>query len=171
MGLERWRDLLRRPLTRERAVKAAVVLGICGVLLIYLSSLAGGSDTTAQERAAPAAVETDAAQYAQRLEEELSRVVSAITGEEDPTVLVTLAGGARTVYSLDEKTTERQDETRQRETSHVLVKAADGGQEALAAAQLEPQILGVVIVSARGGDPAVRERLTQAVKTALRLSS
>ena len=52
-----------------------------------------------------------------------------------------------------------------------LVKAADGSQKPLIVTKTEPEIRGVVVVSRGGGDPKMREKIVEAVKTALDLSS
>ena len=150
---------LRKLFSGERAVKLAVALGLCGVALLYLSGLGSGKK---EETAAPAAAAFSAEDYARQLEDRLGEMVSAITGEEDPAVLVTLESGEQQVYGLDEGGDD---------STHVLLKAADGSQQALTVTRLEPRIRGVIVVSSGAGDPRVREALIQAVSTALHLSS
>ena len=55
--------------------------------------------------------------------------------------------------------------------TYILVKAADGSQKPLIVTKTEPEIRGVVVVSRGGGDPKMREKIVEAVKTALDLSS
>ena len=61
--------------------------------------------------------------------------------------------------------------SREEESTYILLKDRDGGQSALPVTQRQPEVRGVVIVSSRAGDPAVREQLTQAAVTALDISS
>lgn len=54
--------------------------------------------------------------------------------------------------------------------TYILVKAADGSQKPLVVTKTEPEIRGVVVVSRGGSDPKMREKIVEAVKTALDLS-
>ena len=109
-----------------------------------------------------------------QLEEDLARVVRAITGEEDPEVLVTLEDTGENVYAADQAWNTQEggaQNSREEESTYILLKDRDGGQSALPVTQRQPEVRGVVIVSSRAGDPAVREQLTQAAVTALDISS
>lgn len=173
MDAEKWKGLVKKAFPRDKTVKLLVALGLCGVVLIYLSSLLGGEKRKAPEAKAESA-QPGALEYGAQLEEDLIRVVRAITGEEAPTVLVTLENGGRTVYAADEKISSQTagEETQgESETAHVVLKDSDGAQHALAVTELQPEIKGVVIVSRFAGDPVVREKLTDAARTALNVSS
>ena len=159
MTLETLRAAAGKLLTRERALKLALVLGVCGVALIYLAGLGSKSSQQAAPAPEPAFSGED---YARQLEQRLGEMVSAITGESSPAVLVTLDSGEEQVYGLD---------AGGEDSTHVILKAADGSQQALAVTRLEPRIRGVIVVSSAAGDPRVRESLIQAVSTALHLSS
>lgn len=172
MERERWKAALRGLLDRDKTVKLIVIAGLCGVLLIFLSPLFGEGREKAEQTQPEASDSGETAE--KRLEGELVRVVRAITGEEDPTVLVTLESGVRSVYAEDEKTGSREEETEtsgEEERTHVILKDSDGAQRALTVTEIQPEIKGVVIVSRYAGDPAIREKLTQAVRTALNVSS
>ena len=79
--------------------------------------------------------------YTRALSAQIAQMVSAITGESEPQV------------------------------TYILVKAADGSQKPLIVTKTEPEIRGVVVVSRGGSDPKMREKIVEAVKTALDLSS
>ena len=101
-------------------------------------------------------------------------MVRAITGEEDPEVLVTLEDTGENVYAADQAWNTQEggaQNSREEESTYILLKDRDGGQSALPVTQRQPEVRGVVIVSSRAGDPAVREQLTQAAVTALDISS
>ena len=57
------------------------------------------------------------------------------------------------------------------ETNYIIVEDADGAQKALAVTQVQPVVKGVVIVCEGGDNPSVQQRVTDAVTTALNLSS
>ncbi len=172
MERERWKAALRGLLDRDKTVKLIVIAGLCGVLLIFLSPLFGEGREKAEQTQPEASDSGETAE--KRLEGELVRVVRAITGEEAPTVLVTLESSRETVYAEDKSTGSRQsgeELEEEQDRTHVILKDSDGGQRGLAVTEIEPKIKGVVIVSRAAGDPAIRERLTEAVRTALGVSS
>ena len=164
-----WKQRLTELFQREKVLKLVVLLGICGIGLIGLSSFWGPSSQPEEEPRA--AGQED---YASQLESEIVRVVTAITGEEAPTVVVTLADSGRSLYASDQRENTREEEegsSTERETSHVLLEDADGAQWPLTVTQTQPEVQGVVVVSALAGDPAVREKLLTAVCTALDVST
>lgn len=169
MDTEKLRVTVKNALSNEKSIRLIVLLGICGILLVYLSN-AFGSDKA--DKAVISKQDTSATSfdYEQRLERSLARIVTAITGEEAPAVLVTLESGSKTIYAENEKSSLQNERTEQ-ESSHVILKGTDGGQQALTVTELQPSVKGVVIVSGYAADPVVREKLTMAVKTALDISS
>ena len=150
---------------REKLLKWVVALGLCGMALIYLSSFW----TPEGEEPAPSADAGSSAEYSQ----ELSRIISAITGEKSPAVLVTLEDSGHSLYAEDGRSTTQQGEasSEERESTHVLFEDSQGNQQPLTITQTQPQVQGVVVVSAFAEDPATREKLVTAVCTALDLSS
>ena len=154
---------------REKLLKWVVALGLCGMALIYLSSFW----TPEGEEPAPPADAGSSAEYSQSLEQELSRIISAITGEKSPAVLVTLEDSGHSLYAEDGRNTTQQGEasSEERESTHVLFEDSQGNQQPLIITQTQPQVQGVVVVSAFAEDPATREKLVTAVCTALDLSS
>lgn len=173
MDAEKWKDAARKAFSKDRTVKFLVLLGICGIVLIFFSGLFGKSGSQQeplQEETSPA----NAEEYRRGVEQDISRIVEAITGEEKPAVLVTLESGSRYIYAEDEKNssgTDGEKKSEEEEKNHVILKGADGAQHALTVTEMQPEIKGVVIVSGRAGEPAVREKLTNAVRTAFNLSS
>lgn len=157
-------EKLKALLSGEKGRRVFLILGLCGVLLLALPVFLQGKGEAAQpDRPAQ---DLSAYDYREELEASLTRLVRAITGEASPTVLVTLENGGRALYAKDEQNTERGSES-----SHVLLKSSEGGQKALTETELNPEIKGVVIVSDLAADAVLREELTQAVKTALHISS
>ena len=148
---------------------------LLGMLLIYLSTR--GSPATVTESA------QDVDKYRDDLEDKLSRVVSRITGEEAPEIFVSLEGSEEVVYAdrtdqSDDRleNTEGGDSNRKQEKSdrkqnYILVEDADGGQKALVVTTLAPLVRGVVVVTECADRPAIRERILQAITTALNIPS
>ncbi len=163
MELKKAGEWLKGALKKENARRLVIVLGLCGIALLGLSSL----DFKSPEPQKEAQQEEDAAAaYARQLEQDLARIVTAITGEKDPAVMVTLENNGRQLYAQDKK--EGGDE---KESAHVVLEDREGAQRALEITQARPKIQGVVIVSREAADPAAREKLINAAKTALGVPS
>lgn len=159
-----------------------ILIGVCVLAALAVILWPTGKADEPQE-AAPAAVEWTAEAYSAAVSERIAQMVSAITGEADPHVTVTLKSMGETVYATEDRQSEKNaqeyagDNLNKTQTdgdtekTYILVKSADGSQKPLIVTQTEPEIRGVVIVSRWGNDAQVREKITQAVKTALDLSS
>ena len=140
MELKKAGEWIQATLKKENTLRLVVVLGICGIALLALSSFDFSKEEGPEPRPEEAASDTA---YAQALEQDLARIVSAITGER---------GG-------------------EKESAHVVLEDREGAQRPLTVTQVQPKIQGVVIVSARAQDPATREKLVNAAKTVLGIPS
>lgn len=167
-------------LKKDKVRNAVVLIGICGIVLIYVSTLfsSKGNETDTAEEEAIAYTSTE---YEAELEEKLRRVVSAITGDESPEVMVTLERNTEYIYAADEKTSISEDyggdETKESQTNHdteksyIILKDADGNQHALAVTEIQPEVKGVVVVSKSADNTMMQEKIINAMKTALGISS
>lgn len=168
--LSRMREIWKTPEKRSRWI---VILGICGILLIFLSSLGGK-----KEKAQPVLEEQTASAYAAALQEDLTQMIHKISGAGETQVLVTLQNDGETLYATEEKSDrdntqsggEITSERESREENYVLIDGADG-RDALVRTRMEPVIKGVVVVCEGGDDPVTANRILDAVTTALAISS
>lgn len=170
MELGQWKQRFLDLFRKEKPLKLVVLLGVFGIALIGLSAFwePDGSDPV------PETSSSGTEDYRQSLEEDLGRIVTAITGEEHPTVVVTLGDTGKSLYASDERQSTQQEEgasTEDRESTHILMEDADGNQYALTVTQTQPEVQGVVVVSQFAGNPIVQEKLLNAVCTALDISS
>lgn len=164
MELSRIKEAFQGLLKDRKLVQLAFILGLLGIALIYLSSW-GGS----HEEPEPQPEESQSAEaYRRQLEEDLRRVVRAVTGESSPEVMLTLENSGSSVYAADSRESRASEE---RENSHVILEDSGGSQHGLALEQRQPRIQGVVIVSRAAKDPLVREKLMNAARAALGVSS
>ena len=155
-----------------------MLIAACAALVLLM--LLWPMDTKNTENEALETVELTAGDYTRALS---AQMVSAITGESEPQVTVTLRTMGETVYATEDKQSEKSAEEYSGESlnrtqtdgdtqkTYILVKAADGSQKPLIVRKTEPEIRGVVVVSRGGSDPKMREKIVEAVKTALDLSS
>ena len=158
-----------------------MLIAACAALVLLM--LLWPTDTKNTENEAPETVELTAEDYTKALSAQIAQMVSAITGESEPQVTVTLRTMGETVYATEDKQSEKSAEEYSGESlnrmqtdgdtqkTYILVKAADGSQKPLIVTKTEPEIRGVVVVSRGGSNPKMREKIVEAVKTALDLSS
>ena len=154
------------------------LIGIVSAIIIICFPVSKESDTNVSHQD-----ETTAESYERYLIDQISLMVSAITNEPAPHVTVTLRTDGKTVYATEDRISERNSQEfsdsslnktltdGDTEKTYIIVKSADGSQKPLVVMQIKPEIQGIVIVSRYGNDISVREKITQAVKTALNLSS
>lgn len=166
---ERFKGFLKSP-------KTLMVLGIGGMVIILMSSLFSGGDKDT-------AVHTEstvysAEEYKAELEANVKEIVSRISGDQNPTVVITLESGIRYSYAdLSETDSEnssgsQNSESRQsKKQSYITVKSADGGEQALVVTEIMPEIRGVAIVCNKGDTSSVSEKIINAVTAALNITS
>ena len=175
---EKAAGLFQKLAENDRGRKAVVVAGLVGIFLIFLSGTLKGCGQ-APARTASSQAPASAEQYEERLEKDLADVISHISGAGSARVLVTLEQTTEKVYAKDEKKDDRQsDESQARketennsESTHTIVKGADGSESALPVTEIQPTVKGVVVVCSGAGDPQVRQSIVDAVTTALHITS
>lgn len=173
---------LAQLLKKDKVRNGLIVLGLCGIVLIYLSTLfspAKQEETTQNT----GDLVFSAEEYEAKLEKNLVRIVSAITGEESPEIMVTLGSTSQYVYASDEKKNIQENEqyadgvvqesqnSSDIENNYIILKDANGAQHALKVTEIQPEIKGVVVVSAYAEDVFIQEKIINAMKTALNISS
>ena len=174
------KQIVDRLLQGKKTSKIIFIIGIIGILLIFLSSIIphkgdASSSTSSQET-------ITAEEYASNLETKLTELAEGIHGVGKAKVMVTLENGIEYVYANSQKksndNTQDYDEgeskkSTDKNTLEQDVTVIDGkdGKQALVVTELEPTVKGVVVVCEGGGDIKVVENLTNAVTTALNISS
>lgn len=148
----------------RRLVSAALILGMAGIVLIWLSSLSPPGEP--EPEPVESSGQLTGSQYRQELEEDLCRIVRAVTGEPDPQVMITLEDGGSGVFAADSRESDGE-----RESSYVVLKDSGGSEHGLAIEQRQPRVQGAVIVSRAAGDPATREKLVNAARALLGVSA
>lgn len=165
----------------EKAIKALFIAGIVGIVLIFLSTFLEGKP---KQTAAAAESGTDSAEaYCAMLEQKLGAIVADITASNNVRVFVTLESGAEYVYANelkqgtdtvedtkggDSRKVQQKDSTEQ---NYILVEGEDGRKTALLVTELAPKVQGVTVVCDKGNQPAVAEQITNAITTALHITS
>lgn len=117
----------------------------------------------------------------QELELRLTEIVSHIDGAGRTKVMVTMDSTSEYVYAKDTSvrtdTSSSQENGRvsessgsSAETSHIIIDGKSGD-EPLVEKQIEPKVRGVIVLCEGADNPVVENRVTEAVKTALGISS
>ena len=156
--------------------KYLVIIGVCGIVLIFLSSLftSASNNSNTQNTSSTYTVE----QYQKELQSNIENVVRGITGDDNPTVIITLESGIKYSYaSADEtdkssatgSTSDQSSESKKQ--SYITVRTADGGEQALIVTEIMPQIRGVAIICKGGNIEQTAEKIKNAVTAALNITS
>ena len=135
-----------------------MLIAACAALVLLM--LLWPMDTKNTENEAPETVELTAGDYTRALSAQIAQMVSAITGESEPQVTVTLRTMGETVYATEDKQSEKSAEEYSGESLNRTQTDGDTQKTYI-----------LVVVSRGGGDPKMREKIVEAVKTALDLSS
>jgi stage III sporulation protein AG len=97
--------------------------------------------------------------------------------------MVTLEQTTRDVYATQKKTsnqetsesgesgTGKQEKNDSDETTYLLVKDENGSEKTVQVTEIQPVVKGVVVVCDGGGTPKVQQDITDAVTTALHITS
>lgn len=153
-----------------------VALGLAGMGLILLSNF-----WPAKSGSQPKTAQLTAEEFTVQLEKKLTELVGSIEGAGESKVMVTLENGVEYVYATQDKvnTNEVQDTdgdsnklTQQNDSEkEIIVVDTENGRQGLLVTEIQPTVKGVVIVCEGGDNAAVQQRITQAITTALNLSS
>ena len=177
MPLKLYTDKLKKLAERLKNPNVLLVLGVAGILLIFVSSLFPDSKDKGKQTEQTASIYS-AEEYRVALEEELKGIVKDITGDGKARVVVTLDSGIRYSYadatetdissaSNSDSLTESQSKSR----SYVTVRTSDGSEKALLITEYMPDIRGVAIVCRGGENEQTAERIKGAVTAALDITS
>lgn len=155
--------------------KVITVIGICGILLIFLSSFLPSFNTKSEITAKS---DIDLEKYKSDIEESIKQIVTSISGDEKPTVTVTLESGIRYTYadqtkndssnSSGDKNSQASESTTK---TYITVRSSDGGEQPLIVSELMPSVRGVAVICEGGDDETVSEKIENAVTAALNITS
>ena len=137
---------------------------LAGVLLLVVTFPDVRSDSPENENDGGSASvmyeATDLQKYADDLEKEIAGILSRVEGVGEVEVMITLKSGNRKIVEKDERST---GDDAAEETS-VYRQNADGSSEPYVNTELSPGIEGVAVIAEGGGNPVVRQEITEAVQ-------
>ncbi len=170
---------MKEAFSGKKKGKALFIIGLSGILLIYLSTFLEGGKQTQKASTEPASMTST--QYCAELEEKVKRLVEGITGNDNVQVAVTLDTGVQYLYTDENKKSGtdsnetasgvlKSESTESTEQTYVTVKSADGGEEALLRTEYMPTVRGVAVVCDGLTNEAANE-ITNAIMAALDITS
>ncbi len=166
-------------LLKDKCKKIILCVGVLGIALIFISEFFK-TNKTKKVTASPA---SSTCEYVSQLENNLKELISSIKGAGNTKVLVTLENSEETVYATEEKKNKEATEdtsdgqmSKKRESDdcekkYITIRDADGSERALSVTQIQPTVKGVVVVCDGGDIPEVQQKITDAIKTALNITS
>lgn len=165
------KERLGRWATGKRQRNLILLLGAVGVVLLAAPTLLPDSQSEELTEVAPQAAATE--DYAQTLAQQLEDTLGRIRGVGEIRVMVTLARQEEYLYATNqtaESRTEADSAQSQSQQTHVILEQ-DGDDRPLVTTTVVPQIQGVLVVCAGGGDPLVQSALTQSITALLNIGA
>ncbi len=160
-------EILKKP-------KSLIILGVVGILFIFLSTLSVDSKKESKTDTPEISVE----QYREALESDVKKIVKGITGDKRATVVITLESGISYQYAdttegstadkTDKNATTSSSESKQ---GYITVKNKDGSEQALLVTAKMPEVRGVAIVCEGGDNEALAEKIQNTVTAVLNITS
>lgn len=162
--------LIARMTAGIKKYKFVLLIAAIGVVLLLLPS--GKGDST-QDTASTQQSETqnvNALEYAEALEQRLTRLLMQVDGAGRVSVLLTLQNSGRTLYQSDIQS-ETDGTTTRREEKTVILSRSGSYNEAAITAVLYPGFQGALIVCEGADSAAVRLSIINAVAALTGLST
>ena len=150
-----------------------LVLGVLGILFIFLSDRITDSDQKEPDRVVEVQT-TSVETYASALEEKLGEMVRNIAGAGNCMVMITVDTGVEYIYAQDIKNNSQQigttsgttEEKNEMESEYLVING-----ETVLVTEKQPVVKGAVVVCEGAGSAAVRQRVLEVVTTALGIRS
>lgn len=181
---------LKNIISNGNSLQFCLLIALVGVLLVFVSNLFSSKSNSNKslETKSKTEIYTSAKKYKEDLENSVKDIISSMKEVGDnPKVLISLESTEQNVYATEnKKSTEtvkdaygnyvnndqnKLKETNETETKYIKIRDQDGSEKALSVTKIQPAIKGVVIVCPGGENQSVKEKVTEAVKTALNIPS
>ena len=169
-------EFINKYIIKLKSPKILMIAGVVGIALIYLST-AFTSDKKAEVKNADSS-SAMIEEYREKLENDICKMVSNITGSKKVTAVVTLENGIRYSYAdmreeaLTEKLeSETKSSDKELKEGYITVKTADGGEQALLITEQMPEVRGVAIVCEGGDNEVLNEKIKNTVMAAFDITS
>lgn len=161
-------------LERFKNGKLMLILGLAGILLIFVSSFVGKS-----EDAEPVLSDSfDTAAYIDELEAGVVEIVAGITGSKQVKAVITLDTDITYNYADETKLNKSNSESEKTvstatdsEQKYIIITDSSGNETALLINREMPQIRGVVVVYSATETEEINAKITEALTAMLAVTS
>ena len=154
---------LLKKLKSDKKSLFIIILSFAGVFLILLSEVLPSEKTESDNYSLQQTnTESDA-------EESLERIIGKLKGVGRVEVMVVYEGTSETVYASDKNEYSKDTEIKT-EQKHVIIDKGSSD-EGLRLKELYPRVIGVAVVCEGGGNPTVKNEITQMIKALFNISS
>ena len=153
--------------------KTVMILGIAGILLIFLSSVL--PTNSAKTDTVSATLSED--EYCENLQEQITALVKRISGK-NAKVVITLDTGVTYNYAAETKTSQSDknggstnESEKSSEDKKTVITDQNGDESPIIVNSFLPQIRGVAVVYFGADDNYINEKIASALKAALSVTS
>ncbi len=163
------KEKLKALLGSKKGGQILFIVGIIGIVLIYLSTFLKNTEPEAVKEESKFSYE----EYSAYLEIQVKEIVAAISGDINSVVAITLNSGPKNVYAEDKKQqnkTEEKEKSEESEHNYIIVKDSSGAEHPLTVTTELPSVRGVAIVCGPIGE-ATAEKIKSAVMAAFDITS
>lgn len=166
-------DRIKRIFSDSRYIKIIFALGICGIILIFISGISDNKSYVKSENSSLSENGYNMDEYAERMEKRLSEILQKIDGVGRTEVMVTVECTEEYIYAEEMKSdiSESDDKNSIHNENKYVFKGNNSEKEALLKKIVSPKISGVVIVCEGGDKSKVAESIYNTVSVALDIPS
>lgn len=164
------KEKIKNFIRNEKKLFLIVVLGVTGVLMIALSEVLPNKN---QEKVKEEATTFSYANYEKETEQRLSDIISEIDGAGRVKVMLTLKSSEKYEFAKNSQTDEKSSEenSQKNKNDEYVILNGTNGDECVTIKSEYPSVQGVVVVCDGGDSQAVKSNITQAVSSAVGIST
>ncbi len=174
-----------KKIKENKKLLAILSIGLIGIILLLMTEITGKDKNKKQQvkTADNSTQYTYEQNYKNSVQNDLQKIISSIDGAGKTTVMITLDSGSKSVYAIDEKTSNNDDSLEKeneykkssqnsKNTEHIIIKdSLNKDEKGLIVEVIQPQIRGVAIVCEGADSAVVRQNITDTVTAVLNISS
>lgn len=174
-----------KKIKEDKKLLAILSIGLIGMILLLMTEITGKDKNKKQQvkTADNSTQYTYEQNYKNSVQNDLQKIISSIDGAGKTTVMITLDSGSKSVYAIDEKTSNNDDSLEKeneykkssqnsKNTEHIIIKdSSNKDEKGLIVEVIQPQIRGVAIVCEGADSAVVRQNITDTVTAVLNISS
>lgn len=160
----------------KNKAKLFFVLGILGVVLIFLSSFFETSTKNENSKNDDSVITSN--EYCEQLERKVKQIVTSITGSKNCVVVVTLDTSVQYIYADNKKQqtsnseqNDKKENSNSNEQNYIIITDSGGDESPIVITEYMPNVRGVAIVCEGGYDQIVIDKIKNAVMSALNITS